>query len=905
MQKGHLRKKDHFVKRHFHGIAMAAIVCIPTIYTTLFLGSMWDPYGNTDQLPVAVVNEDHAVAYEGKTLKLGEELVENLQENAQLDFHFVNADRAKTGLADGTYYMVITIPSDFSENAATLMEDEPKKMELEYRTNPGTNYIASKMSESALAKMKSTISASVTEEYTKTIFDEFGTLGNGMQDAADGAGDLEEGVTKLEDGSKTIADNLRLLKNSALTFADGAQTLEDGVTAYTNGVAEVDDGAKQLSEGMIQLEDGTQSLSSGTKALLDGTNVLEEGIGQYTGGVSNAYAGAITLSANSDSLNAGAASLTEAAEKLQQGSDAMTTGLQTVSDTISGCMSDETKAELTQINNGLTQLQNGIDTLQSTLQQNVLLDTGELQCLLTKCLTFILTNTQDAGVQLQAMENSLTEMTQTPAFLSLETVYQQQLLDCFQVPMQALATDISSIGTQVSELSEILQEMNLENTWEAMQQLQTNVDALADGADQVIPGAQTAIMSFSSGLESVQAAMETQLIPSSRTITMGLNQLAKGGNTLQSGIGAYTDGVSGLTSGLKTLDTNAGMLNQGASDLQDGLQHLTGSVPTLTNAVSQLKVGSVQLADGTAQLGASSSTLTEGAGALGDGAMQIQDGVSQLADGAVSLNDGLGQLSNGVVTLQSGLSEGAAQVQEIHATDATYDMFSAPVLTEETYETEVKTNGSAMSAYMMPVGLWVAGLAFCVMLSPYHQKMNRHSPVKIWGCTIVKLSALGILQAVLMILCLQWFVGFSPEYLTKTIMIACLSSVAFLILEYCVNFFLDIIGDFLLLILMVLQLSGCAGTYPLELSDRFYQIIHPFMPFTYAVHGFRSGIATGQDIMLDCIILAGIATTFAGLLLFGFHIRAKKQQNENESAYFDSQSLFPVKQSKDVRAESI
>ena len=81
-------KKQNFFWRHFNGIAMAAIVLIPTIYTTLFLGSMWDPYGNVDQLPVAVVNNDKSVDYEGKELAVGDELVDKLRENDQLQIHF-------------------------------------------------------------------------------------------------------------------------------------------------------------------------------------------------------------------------------------------------------------------------------------------------------------------------------------------------------------------------------------------------------------------------------------------------------------------------------------------------------------------------------------------------------------------------------------------------------------------------------------------------------------------------------------------------------------------------------------------------------------------------------------------------------------------------------------------------
>ena len=113
-------------------------IAIPFIYAGLFLKSMWDPYGNLDKLPVAVVNEDRPVEYEGNTLSIGDDLTDALKENDSLDFHFVDRSEAQEGLKDGTWYMVITIPEDFSGNAATLLDDSPRKMQLDYETNPGS-----------------------------------------------------------------------------------------------------------------------------------------------------------------------------------------------------------------------------------------------------------------------------------------------------------------------------------------------------------------------------------------------------------------------------------------------------------------------------------------------------------------------------------------------------------------------------------------------------------------------------------------------------------------------------------------------------------------------------------------------------------------------------------------------
>ena len=79
----------HLLKNKILVVVVIAIIVIPVIYAGLFLKSMWDPYGNLDQLPVAVVNKDKAVEYEGKTLSVGSDMEDALRDNDSLDFHFV------------------------------------------------------------------------------------------------------------------------------------------------------------------------------------------------------------------------------------------------------------------------------------------------------------------------------------------------------------------------------------------------------------------------------------------------------------------------------------------------------------------------------------------------------------------------------------------------------------------------------------------------------------------------------------------------------------------------------------------------------------------------------------------------------------------------------------------------
>ena len=202
-------------------VVMAVILLIPAIYAGMFLSSMWDPYGDISKLPVAVVNQDVSVDYQGKTLSVGDSLETSLENSDAMDFHVTDEVTAENGLKNGTYYMVITIPEDFSENASTMMDANPKKMKLQYATNPGYNYISSKLSESAIKEIKANIMAEVTETYTKAVFASIAEMGDGFSNAADGTGELLSGMNTLNDGAATLTDNLGVLASSGTALQDG------------------------------------------------------------------------------------------------------------------------------------------------------------------------------------------------------------------------------------------------------------------------------------------------------------------------------------------------------------------------------------------------------------------------------------------------------------------------------------------------------------------------------------------------------------------------------------------------------------------------------------------------------------------------------------------------------------
>ena len=175
-------------------ISFVVICFIPMMYASFFLKSMWDPYGMTQHLPIAVVNEDKSVDFEGQILSVGEQVVNQLKENTTLDWHFVNATDAKKGLENKEYYMVITLPENFSANAATVLSENPEKMNIEYETNGSLNYLGEVISEQAVKELKSQVSEQVTKAYASAIFDQLTNVTDGFATAADGSSQLKDGI---------------------------------------------------------------------------------------------------------------------------------------------------------------------------------------------------------------------------------------------------------------------------------------------------------------------------------------------------------------------------------------------------------------------------------------------------------------------------------------------------------------------------------------------------------------------------------------------------------------------------------------------------------------------------------------------------------------------------------------
>lgn len=804
-------------------VVLVAIMVIPAIYSGVFLGSMWDPYGNTKDIPVAVVNQDEPVTYETTVLNIGKDLTTELSKQTSMNFQLVDEETARSGLRDGTYYMMITIPEDFSNHATTLLEKHPKKMELQYTTNPGNNYIATKMDESAMQKIKQQVSETVTKTYADTLFSKIGVLSSGLQEASDGSKALEEGLQSAKQGNQTIEDNLQTLATSTLTFEEGTESFVKGLSSYTTGVASVQEGSGKLQEGLATLQTKSERLATGTSQLVTGSQTLSDGVKGYTAAVDTLKQGSTQLLSHQGALLKGVSNLGLASTTLNNGASAVLTGLQTMSTSL-GTSIKQTQPMIEQLQVGNTQ---SVAQLQLLSQQSEALKQQIAQLKESNEKTIAaLTSIQPADETSKKTLEALIAQYQSVDYRQLEGMLNQ--LSSQSVSLQTLLSKDSQMITGLST---------------GLAQIKQSLDQQGTSADQM------------------------GLIQGMTSLSQGLSQLDQNVNNEQglvNAVSSYTAGVSTLSQGLSQLTNHNETLVTGASSLQTSLKTVSQSTPVLLQGVQSLYDGSTSLVDGTTKLTSNSPTLLQGASTIASGSIQLHNGASQLYNGSTKLSNAFGALSEGGSTLQSALADGAKQSQ-LSITDDTIDMLSAPVELQHEELSTVESNGQAMAPYMMSVGLYVSCMAFTLMYPLLKNHTKEKKGLHVWASKASVMYAVSTCMAILMVSALIGINGLAPQQMLETYLIAILIAASFMSMIVFFNITCGKIGAFLVLVFMVFQLGGAAGTYPIETSNQFYQFIHPFMPFTYSVEAFRHTLSTGASVMSDVYVFVGIFCVFSFL----------------------------------------
>ncbi|MDN6806601.1 MAG: YhgE/Pip domain-containing protein [Lacticaseibacillus paracasei] len=907
-------------------LSVLVITLIPFLYCIFFLKSVWDPYGDTKNLPVAVVNLDQPVTYQGKKLDVGAQTLTKLKKNHQLGWHFVSEAEAKKGMKADKYYTVITLPKDFSKNAATVLDEHPKKMTLKYETNDSLNYIGQVISGIGVDSLNSEIRANVTNAYASAVFDQIKTIGNGMKTAAGAATQIDAGQVKLDDGidQYTVAvsqvnDGVQTMKVKVAPMSSQIPKLASGANQVAGGLQTLNGSTTNLASGVNQLAAGSGQVTSGLGTLQSQTGTLKSGVGQLATGSNKVTSGLASLQSQTAPLKSGVG-------QLVTGSDAVTSGLDTLQSQ-AGLLVDGTaqlqtgsKKLTTGVKNytqSVTTLSNGIDQLASSTSSldngTKALVTGSSQVTqgLQQVCKSVDSQNQQAAASLPKLQNTLTEY---EAKLKSEPNQNPELIAGFEQIQASVNALISQTQTNGAKMATTLNQSLIPGSEELTNGLTT--------LNQQVPTLTAAIIGLQSGSKQI-IANNDQLVTGANNLTDGIGQMATQTPSLVRGVDQLYTGSSQVSGGLSTLNHQVPVLTSGVNQLyagsnqvSGGLGSLNNQVPALTSGINQLYTGSSQVSGGLGTLNGQVPTLTNGVGQLTNGASQVAGGVNQLnasvptlVSGVNQLADGTGQINDKSDTLKSGssqledgdkkfaktLTSSARKVNGITLTGDTAKMFAAPTKTAQKHYSYVPNYGHALAPYVLSLALYVGALVFNFAY-PIRKVSRADGTATQWFLSKVAIGGAVALGTAVLEATLMMATGLKVDNIGLFYLTAILFSFTSMYLIMFLSMAFDNPGRFVAMVGLMLQLGGAGGTFPMEITNQFYNAIHPFLPMTYSIMNFRNALTGGiadSTVTLGFMVL--IAFTIGSLLLlWGTMILLQRHHLMGISQLDDNQKLQAV-----------
>lgn len=302
-------------------LTIIGVILLPVVIGGILVAALYNPTDRLGNMRAAIVNDDKPVTLGGQTVPLGRQLTAGLVKGSDdlpsnIDWSITNADEAASGMADGTYNAVVTIPENFSAAATSTAGAAPEQALIQVATPPGSRIVDDAITAQVAQAAASLTGQQLSKGYLENVFVGFTSLHDQLGKAADGADQLASGAAQSATGATQLASGVHQL-------SDGAAQLATGAGQAATGVSTLADGAAQLAGGATQAANGVSTLATNAQALSQPAQILATSLGQLsaaTAGVQipqNVIDAANNVAANSDQLQqqaaATAAQLTQAA----------------------------------------------------------------------------------------------------------------------------------------------------------------------------------------------------------------------------------------------------------------------------------------------------------------------------------------------------------------------------------------------------------------------------------------------------------------------------------------------------------------------------------------------------------------------------------------------------------------
>ncbi|WP_295819260.1 YhgE/Pip family protein [uncultured Microbacterium sp.] len=240
-------------------LTLLGVLLLPVLIGGILLAALYNPTERLDNVRAAIVNNDKPVTINGQTAPLGRQLTAGLVEGSpdvpsNLDWVISNTDDAATGLADGSYDAVITIPENFSAAAtSTAPGKTPEKATIQVQTAPDGRVVDAAITATITQTAASVFGSAVSEQYLTNVLMGFTNLHDQLGQAASGADQLASGAQQAATGAAQLPGGATALASGAVRLGTGASDLSSGLDKLTTGANDSAGGAGQLADGLTQL----------------------------------------------------------------------------------------------------------------------------------------------------------------------------------------------------------------------------------------------------------------------------------------------------------------------------------------------------------------------------------------------------------------------------------------------------------------------------------------------------------------------------------------------------------------------------------------------------------------------------------------------------------------------------
>ncbi|MCW1241181.1 YhgE/Pip domain-containing protein [Bacillus pretiosus] len=905
------------VAKHWAAIVIVlGLMILPSLYAWFNIKASWDPYGNTKEVPIAVSNQDAGSNLRGKDINIGDEIVDSLKKNKNLGWKFVDQKQAIYGVERGDYYASITIPKDFSEKIATVLDENPQKPELDYYVNEKVNAIAPKIT----AKGASGITEEISKNFVKTAngeifkifndlgidletnlpsiekvkdlvfkleaqFPEMNTLMDKALDDATRAEDLVKVAQKelpvvesvMNDGQEALGNLDKFFANNDETLKNAPGTMRNNLTVAKDVMDKANTFTNFLMNPGIDLS-GMKGLPE-FPARPDLSKMNDEGYKNIARNinqtVNNVLNSARAGTAYGKSVVNGLQNGQFDPEKAKQDLNAVSENLQGRTDSIAyliNVFTELQKSATTDFGQSffqgrvdrLTKLKSGMENANNGIKDIVnVIGTGQE---VKKDVTDVANQKLDAANGLiDQAEKDYNETFVADYKKAVSTVDQakadaNEAYDSVKNEYEKAKNNLEGVIADVNNRGV----NGLDSAKVALNDLNSQLQATNNLIGDAIPV-----------LESTNKVLAD--VDSGKNLNGGIAKLNKIQNSVQKGIDATNKATTLINNGQKPTKEVVESINEATKNASAQLGDFLATydseiVPNFNTAIERTK----RMSKNTSQI------LKEADKKLPDVKKLLEDSSKGLVDGKKKLTDikadmpetekKIKDLANKIRDFES--EEDIKDIIRLLKNDVEKqsDYFANPVNLKENKLFAMPNYGSAMSPFYTVLALWVGALLMVSLLTvEVHEEGANYKSHEVYFGRLLTFLTIGLSQAFIVSMGDIFLLGTYVVDKFWFVLFSLFIGGVFVCIVYSLVSIFGNVGKSMAIILLVLQVAGSGGTFPIQMTPAFFQALYPFLPFTYAISAIRETVGgmLWDIVTRDLLVLSAFVVVMivAALLL--------------------------------------